>query len=184
MTTFIALLRGVNVGKTKRVPMAAWRELLAGLGYSDVATLLNSGNAVFGAAKGTPVVHAAAIRAAISSELQVDVPVIVKSAKELAAIVAGNPFAATCAEPSRLLVAFAPDRAALMSLAPLGALAAAPERFAIGAHAAYLECPEGILQSKVGEAMLGKVGRQATSRNWATVLKLQALVAEVNRRVR
>ena len=54
MTTFVALLRGVNVGKSKRVPMAEFRMLLSGLGYTDVVTLLNSGNAVFRARSGTP----------------------------------------------------------------------------------------------------------------------------------
>ena len=46
----------------------------------------------------------------------------------------------------------------------------------VGEHAAYLWCPDGILSSKAGEALLGKAGRQATTRNWATVLKIEALV--------
>ena len=83
MPTFVALLRGVNVGKAKRVPMATLRTLLSGLGYTDVTTLLNSGNAVFRSAKGSPARHAASIASAISEELQIDVPVIVKSAKEI-----------------------------------------------------------------------------------------------------
>ena len=65
MPSFVALLRGVNVGKAKRVPMAELRTLLTGLGYTGVATLLNSGNAVFGAASGSPETHGAAIAAAI-----------------------------------------------------------------------------------------------------------------------
>ena len=93
MPAFVALLRGVNVGKAKRVPMAEFRGLLSGLGYTGVETLLNSGNAVFRASAGTPARHAASIAAALSSRLGVDVPVVVKSAKELAAIVAENPIA-------------------------------------------------------------------------------------------
>ena len=91
MPTFVALLRGVNVGKGKRVPMAALRAVLTGLGYTDVATLLNSGNAVFRAAKGAPPRHAASVAAAIASELGVEVAVVVKSAGELAAIVSDCP---------------------------------------------------------------------------------------------
>ncbi len=91
MPTFVALLRGVNVGKAKRVPMAELRALLSGLGYTGVATLLNSGNAVFGAPTGTPAKHAKTIAAAISTQLKVEVSVIVKSANELAAILAENP---------------------------------------------------------------------------------------------
>ena len=64
MPTFVALLRGVNVGKAKRVPMAELRALLSGLGYTGVATLLNSGNAVFHAPRGTPAKHSADIAAA------------------------------------------------------------------------------------------------------------------------
>jgi uncharacterized protein (DUF1697 family) len=60
-------------------------------------------------------------------------------------------------------------------LAGLEALVVSPEQFAIGSQAAYLLCANGILESKAGEALVGKAGKQATSRNWATVLKLQAL---------
>jgi uncharacterized protein (DUF1697 family) len=175
MTTFIALLRGVNVGKAKRVPMAEFRTLLAGLGYTGVATLLNSGNAVFRATSGPASQHATDIARAIVQELQVEVPVIVKSAKDLAAILEKNPFTVDTAEHSRFLVAFAPDRKALSGLAAIKPLVQPPEGFAVGRHAAYLHCARGILESKAGAALLGKAGRAATTRNLATTLKLLAL---------
>ncbi|MGQ0553849.1 MAG: DUF1697 domain-containing protein [Planctomycetota bacterium] len=178
MPRFVALLRGVNVGKAKRVPMAEFRKLLSGLGYTDVVTLLNSGNAVFRATKGAPAKHAASIAAALAAELGVQVPVVVKSAKELAAIVAENPIVAEAEQHSRFLVAFAPDARALTSLAAVQQFVEAPEQFAIGKHAAYLWCATGILQSKAGEALLGKAGRLATTRNWATTLKLHALAGK------
>ncbi len=178
MPTFVALLRGVNVGGAKRVPMAELRALLSDLGYTGVATLLNSGNAVFRAARGTPEKHATAIAAAISSRLGVDAPVIVKSARELAAIVAENPIETAADLHSRLLVAFVQDARALSSLAAIEALVVPPERHAAGKHAAYLLCAAGILESKAGAALLGKAGRSATTRNWATVLKLHALANE------
>lgn len=175
MTAFVALLRGINVGKAKRIPMAELRALLSALGYLDVATLLNSGNAVFRSAGGSPAQHAEAIAGAIAGRLQLDVAVIVKSAAELASIVAENALAAAATDPSRLLVAFVQRREALASLAPIGSLAVAPDRFVVGRHAAYLHCPEGILRSKAGEALLGKAGKAVTTRNWATVLKLLEL---------
>lgn len=175
MTTFVALLRGVNVGRAKRVPMATLRDLLAGLGYADVRTLLNSGNAVFRAAGASTTAHADAIRAAIEQALSLTVPVIVKSASELAAIVDGNPFADEVTDPSRLLVVFTPDERALAGLRPLASQVTAPEAFHIGRHAAYLHCPNGILQSRAGEAALGRSVASATTRNWATTLKLDAL---------
>jgi uncharacterized protein (DUF1697 family) len=174
----VALLRGVNVGKAKRVPMADFRSLLAGLGYTNVATLLNSGNAAFRVARGAPARHAADIAAAVSDRLNVDVPVVVKSAKELAAIVAENPIRASVQEHPRLLVAFVQDAQALPGLEAVGSLVVPPEQFAVGKGAAYLFCAAGILQSKAGEALLGKAGRAVTTRNWATVLKLQAMARE------
>ena len=175
MTTFIALLRGVNVGKGKRIPMAEFRTLLAGLGYTEVATLLNSGNAVFRARSGPASRHATNIARAIARRLKVEVPVIVKSAKDVAAILAENPFAVDASQHPRFLVAFAPDRKALSGLATIETLVQPPERFSIGHHAAYLHCADGILESKAAAALLGKAGRRATTRNLATTLKLLAL---------
>lgn len=177
MPAFVALLRGVNVGKARRVPMAEFRSTLAGLGYTGVATLLNSGNAVFRATSGTPARHAASIAAALAAHLKVDVPVIVKSARELATVVAECPIKADPSNHSRLLVAFVQEAKALAGLASIERLVAPPEEFAIGSRAAYLYCAAGILESEAGKALLGKAGRLATTRNWATVLKLQALAA-------
>lgn len=178
MPTFLALLRGVNVGKAKRVPMVEFRTLLGELGYTNVATLLNSGNAVFHATKGTSAELAADIASAIESKLKIEVPVIVKSAKELAAIVSENALAAGAEDHSRLLVAFVQDSKALAGLAAIEQLVAPSEQFLVGKVAAYLHCVTGILESKAGEALLGKTGKAATSRNWATVLKLKALASE------
>jgi uncharacterized protein (DUF1697 family) len=175
MPTFIALLRGVNVGKAKRVPMEALRSLLVDLGYAGPRTLLNSGNAVFRAPGTSAPAHARAIARAISNGLRVEVPVVVKSARQLAAIIDENPFARAATDHSRLLVAFTPDEHSLAALASIEALVAPPEEFVVGDHAAYLHCPAGILQSKAGEALLGKLGKVATTRNWATTLKLHAL---------
>jgi uncharacterized protein (DUF1697 family) len=175
MPIFIALLRGVNVGKAKRVPMADLRALLGKLGYTGIATLLNSGNAVFRAEKGSPASHARAIAAALMSDLKVEAPVIVKSANELVTIVAENRLAEAASDPSHLLVAFAQNHSALADLSAIRDLVVAREQFLVGNHAAYLLCESGILKSKAGEALLGKVGKAVTTRNWATVLKLVAL---------
>lgn len=178
MPQFVALLRGVNVGKAKRIPMAELRTLLTSLGYTNVATLLNSGNAVFHCAKGTSAKHAAAITAAISAHFKVVAPVVVKSSTELAAIVAENPVRAETADHSRLLVAFAHVNTALSNLAAIESLVVAPEKFNVGKSAAYLLCVPSVLESKAAVALLGKVGGNVTTRNWATVLKLQALANE------
>jgi uncharacterized protein (DUF1697 family) len=178
MPAFVALLRGVNVGKARRVPMVALRDMLTRLGYTGVATALNSGNAVFHAAKGTSARHASDIAAAISDNLHIEVLVIVKSATEMSTIVSENPLLTDAPNPSRLLVAFVQDSKALSGLAAIESFVVPPERFAIGRKAAYLLCPDGIRGSNAGAALLGKTGRAATTRNWSTVLRLQALSSE------
>jgi uncharacterized protein (DUF1697 family) len=178
MPTFVALLRGINVGKAKRVPMAELRALMTELGYTGVATLLNSGNAVFRATNGTPVKHAEEIAAAISSKMKLDVPVIVKSAKELSSIVSENPLAENATNHSHLLVVFVQDTKTLAGLGAITPLVQPPEQFVIGKSAAYLHCVAGILGSKAGEALLSKASKSTTTRNWATVLKLSALANE------
>jgi uncharacterized protein (DUF1697 family) len=154
--------------------MAEFRHLLEELGYSQVRTLLNSGNAVFESSGRAKAKHAQAIAAALQARFGVSTPVIVKSAAELAAIVRGNPIVPPDADHSRFLVAMAADGATLQSLKPLVSLAHERERFVITKDAAYLHCPGALLESKVAEALLGKVGKSVTSRNWATVLKLAA----------
>ena len=178
MPRYVALLRGVNVGRANRVPMADLRGLLEQLGCTGVATLLNSGNAVFTSRERSSAVLADRIRAALAEQLAVDVPVIVKSEKDLAAVVAGNELAAVATDPSRLLVAFTREAKALEELATLSSLLKSPERLHVGGHAAYLWCANGILASKAGEAIVGRAGRSATTRNWATVLRIDALLRD------
>jgi len=178
MTRYVALLRGVNVGGAKRVPMAELRSILESLGYSGVRTLLNSGNAIFEGTRLSAAGHADRIRIAIAARLNVEVPVIVKSAKNMVEIETGNTLAPIATDPSRLLVAFTSDGNALAELVALSTLVCPPEQLQLGEHAAYLWCPDGILKSKAGEALLGKFGRAATTRNWATVLKINALLGE------
>ena len=175
MPAFVVLLRGVNVGNGKRVPMAELRSMLQDLGYSNVSTLLNSGNAVFTAKQKSVANHATNIQKLIAERLGIDVPVVVKSASELNAIVEGNSLTGKNVDPSRLLVIFSQTVAALSATAKMEGLVEPPERFLLGKEAAYLLCAKGILQSKAGAALLGKGGQSITTRNWATVLKLRAM---------
>jgi uncharacterized protein (DUF1697 family) len=176
MPRFAVLLRGVNVGKGNRLPMAEFKAMLEALGHTEVKTLLNSGNAVFTSPARSSGKLSAAIAAALAERFGVSTPVIVKSAAEFNAAVRAAPMTPPEADHSRFLVVFGPDEPALQALRPLADLAAEGERLAITAHAAYLHCPGGLLESRVGEALLGKAGRGLTSRNWATVLKIEALL--------
>jgi len=173
---FVVLLRGVNVGKGNRVPMAAFRLLLEAQGFTEVRTLLNSGNAVFSSTARSAASHAKAIGARLQEDLGVSVLVVVKSSSEFLAAVAENLFALPEKDHSCFLVAFAQSEGATRGLSALLPMVQSPERFHIGNHAAYLYCAGGILESKAGTALLGKLGRDVTTRNWATVLKLKDLL--------
>jgi uncharacterized protein (DUF1697 family) len=176
MTRHIALLRGINVGTAKRIAMADLRALMAGLGFTGVRTLLNSGNAVFDARGGGAARHATRLKAAILQQAGVDCEVIVKTAAEFAAAIAEHPLREHAHDDSRLLVMFTQDVATLGSLAPLQGEDWAPEAFAVGRHAAWLWCAEGVIASRVSKATGKLLGQRGTARNWATVEKLQALV--------
>jgi uncharacterized protein (DUF1697 family) len=168
----------VNVGKGNKVPMAAFRTALEDLGYTQVRTLLNSGNAVFDATSRSGSKLASAIAKTVEERFGVVTPVIVKSAAEFEAIVKANPFTPPESEHSRFIVACALDNTRLQELESLASLLKPGERFAVTEHAAYLHCAGGILESKAGEALLGRGGRGVTTRNWATVLKLLSLVRD------
>lgn len=173
--TMVALIRGINVGRAKRVAMADLRALVGDLGYGDVRTLLNSGNAVFTARRGAADDAAARIESAMTKRLGVSARVTVLTAAELAAIVARPPLRGIADNPSRLLVTVLTRPADRSRLAPLAKQDWAPEAMALGARVAYLWCPEGVLASRLAEAIGRLLGDGATTRNWATMTKLHAL---------
>ncbi len=179
MTRVIVLLRGVNVGGRNRVPMAAFREVLGALGLEDVRTLLNSGNAVGRVPARSWDSLAQSTRSALLDTMQVDVPVIVVPEETMHAIVAENTIVAPDRNPSRLFVSFAPEPSALAELSAIAPLVTSDEAFVLGAHAAYLYSAHGVLESKAASALMGRVGRHVTTRNWATVLKLHALLTSI-----
>ena len=177
MPTFVVLLRGVNVGKAKRVPMTDFKALLIGVGCTSATTLLNSGNAVVEAPRQASATLAGKVADAIEMQLGLQVPVVVKSVAELRRIIVGNELAREAPDHSKLVVAFAQTPRSLEPLDAVARLTLPAERFLIRQHAAYLHCPTGILGSKAAEALLGRAGKGVTTRNWATVLKLQALAS-------
>jgi uncharacterized protein (DUF1697 family) len=156
--------------------MAEFRSILEEQGYTNVRTLLNSGNAVFAAPGRSASAHATAISQALQEHLGATISVVVKTAQDFRTIVARNPIAVPATDHSRCLVAFAQERRSLAALKAAAPMVQAQERFAIGEQAAYLLCPAGILQSKAAGVMLGKIGHSVTTRNWATVLKLEDLL--------
>ncbi len=174
-TTTVALLRGINVGKNKRIAMADLRELLADLGYGDVRTLLQSGNAVF-TTSAKPAAVERAIEKAISDRLGLDVTVLVRTASELAKVVAANPIPEGTAEGSKYFVAFLSAKPAAATWKHLDPGEFLPEKFAVIGREAYVWCARGLLESRaMGEFSDKRLGVAVTVRNWNTVTKLAAL---------
>lgn len=178
MPRYVALLRGINVGKAKRIAMADLRALIERLGYTRVATLLNSGNVVFSGAAGPARRHGERIRAAVARNLGVDALVIVKSQKDVAGMLAENGLLEVATDHSRLLVALTGEARALAGIRSLAAQKWGEERLQVGKHAAYLWCANGILESKAAVGLLKDLKDAGTTRNWATLVKIHALMTD------
>jgi uncharacterized protein (DUF1697 family) len=179
---YVALLRGVNVGKARRVAMADLRSLVEGLGYTEAGTLLNSGNVVFTAGKGArggAAEAAARIEAGLEKKLGVASRVTVLSAEELGDIVKGNPLVDIADDHSRLLVGITQSAREVALLLPIAKQDWGPERLSLGkgpggrGRAIYTWIPAGVIASKLNAAVGKVLGDAVTSRNWATILKLR-----------
>ncbi len=174
-TTFVALIRGINVGKAKRVAMADLRAMVEGLGCGDVRTILNSGNVVFTDRRSAPQEIASAIEGGIERVFGFSARITVLTAGEIAQIIAENPLVEIATNPSRLLVTVPTDASDLKVLAPLMERDWSPGELALGKRAAYLWCPNGVLESPMPEAVSRLVRDAVTTRNWSTISKLHAI---------
>ncbi|MES2298936.1 MAG: DUF1697 domain-containing protein [Pseudomonadota bacterium] len=172
---YIALLRGINVGRAKRIAMADLRTLITRLGFHDVRTLLNSGNVVFDGAAAPAQDIATRIEQALTGELGVASRVTVLRADELAAIVDANPLLPIATDHARLPVFVLSRSADSELLAALADQDWTPEVLASGPRAVYLWCPDGMLASPLAQAVGKLLGEATTARNWNTIGKLHAL---------
>ncbi|MEU9735351.1 DUF1697 domain-containing protein [Streptomyces sp. NPDC048002] len=179
-TTYAALLRGINVGGARKVPMAELRTLLGGLGLDDVRTHLQSGQAVFGAATGDEDSWAAAISEAIEKHFGFTVDVLVRDHAYLAAVVDACPFPAAELEARQLHVTYFSGPVTEDRFASIDPAAFLPEEFRLGDRCLYLHAPNGLGRSKLAEQLAKprvNKGVVATTRNWNTVVKLRELTA-------
>jgi uncharacterized protein (DUF1697 family) len=170
MSRYAVFLRAVNVGGHNKVPMARLREIATDLGYTDVATYVQSGNLVVGAGATKAAKVETAIGDALRRELKVDVDVMARNRKELAAVIKANPFDDIADDPKRLhvsLLAAQPSAAARKACDPEEFV---PERFAFGNRCLYLWYPDGQGRSKMATAPWAKrLGVAGTARNWRTI---------------
>ncbi|MFI8519373.1 DUF1697 domain-containing protein [Streptomyces sp. NPDC085481] len=184
MTTYALLLRGINVGGHRKVPMAQLRSVLEELGHRDVRTYLQSGNAVFTTEPtdggDTDEELAAAIEAAIEKHFGFRVDCLVRDHAYLTAVAADCPFPAAELEGKQLHAFYFSGPVTEERYAALDRDSFLPEAFALGDRVLYLYAPEGLGRSKLGEALSRPALHKdvtVTARNWNTVAKLAEMTA-------
>ncbi len=177
MTTYVALLRGINIGPKKRIKMEPLRSLVTNLGFSDVRTLVNSGNVVL-TGEGDPDGIARAIEAALRDQHGLDVPVVVRTAAEMQAVVAENPFPEIAVTPKLLHVSFLASPLPADIIGQLEDLDTGDDRIEARERHVYLHVPNGLSGASPAIQTSDRLFRvTATSRNWNTVLRLTEMAA-------
>jgi uncharacterized protein (DUF1697 family) len=178
MSTHVALLRGVNVGAHNRVPMGELRQRLSGLGYSDVRTLLQSGNVVLDADV-QPELLAQEIEREVEARFNVRSPVVVRTREQLAAVVALDPLRGVVENDKLYQVSFLSDEPSGEAIEKLEGTDVEPERFVHAGREIYAWHPKGIHSSKLARLLSDKrLGVTATARNWSTTVKLLDLATD------
>lgn len=177
MARLVALIRGINVGSTRKLPMAELRAACAEEGLGEVQTYIQSGNVVL--EQGSAQDVAAALTRLIHTRFGLDVPVIVRTAAQWERLIDTCPFPQEAEEAPKALHLFAckePPRA--------GAIEALRERArhgekiaAWGDHDIALHFTNGVADSKLAPPLIDRlVGSPATGRNWNTLLKLREML--------
>lgn len=173
MKRYIALLRGVNVGGNRALPMAELRARLLELGYADVRTLLASGNLVLAVPEVQTAVLEARLEADLYSALGLETSVMVRDSAEWTQILGANPYPEEArTDPSHLLVVVLKAQPSPAAIQKLADEHKGPERISVQGREAYVYYPAGIGDSKLSLKILGP----GTGRNWNTVLKLQGML--------
>ncbi len=177
MKRWAALLKGVNVGGNRKLPMAGLRTLVEGLGYGNAKTLLASGNVVFDAPGGGAAI-VAKLEAALA-EHGCKTEVLLRDLAEIDAVIAANPFPEAAADhPSHVLVVFHRDPFPAGLIDKLPEIYTGPERLHAVGRELFIDYPENIGESKLDRALAKlKFPAIATARNWNTVGKLRAMLA-------
>jgi uncharacterized protein (DUF1697 family) len=177
LKTYVALLRGINLGSHNKVSMADLRALFASLGAEDVATYVQSGNVVFRSADSAGKLTEA-IERRIRRDLGLEVTVLLRTQRQLAKVLTANPFADDADDPTKLHVTFLADKPDRARVRKLDATLAEPDEFRVIEQEVYMHLPNGYGRSKLSNAYFEKqLDVRATTRNWRTVTKLAELVS-------
>jgi uncharacterized protein (DUF1697 family) len=171
--SYVALLRGINVGGKNSVPMAELSALFTEAGCAGVRTYIQSGNVVFQAGAALAAGLPAAMAKRIEARFGVRAPVVLRSADELAAALARNPFLAEGADPQALHVMFLAGEPGAASLAKLDPQRSPGDRFVVLGRDVYLHLPNGMARTKLTNDYFDRaLATVSTVRNWRTATKL------------
>jgi uncharacterized protein (DUF1697 family) len=181
VTTYIGLLRAVNLAGRNAVSMAELRQLLVTLGMRDVRSLLQSGNMVFRGRMSTPAELEGRLEDETRRHLGVETGIFVRTPKEWSAVVADNPFPDQAKrDPSHLVVMFLKDTPGRPDVRALRQAIVGREAVAAKGRHAYIVYPDGIGRSRLTSAVVEKhLKTRGTARNWNTVLKIGAAAEAV-----
>ena len=178
MKTHFALLRGINVGGNKKLPMAELRAFVGSLGFTDVRTLLQSGNLFFRSdgQRDDPALESF-LETEASKHLGLNTTFLLRTPTEWAEVINRNPFPKAAVDhPSRLLIMFFREPPTVDALSSLRPLLISSESIHPGGRHLYASFPEGIGDSKAAIALMSpRFSKHATGRNWNTVFKLGAM---------
>jgi uncharacterized protein (DUF1697 family) len=175
--TYLALLRGINVGGKNKLPMKDLTEMFATAGCADVRTYIQSGNVLFKAAPALAAQLPAAIAARIAEEFGYQTPVMLRTAAELALVVAANPFLKPGADEDALHVLFLSSVPTPDLINTLDPGRSPPDAFVVKGREVYLQLPNGVARSKLTNAYFdSRLKTTSTGRNWRTVTKLLELM--------
>jgi uncharacterized protein (DUF1697 family) len=171
--TYVSLLRGINVSG-RQIAMADLRALYEALGHEAITTYVQSGNVVSTSRVRSPAAVGRAAEQAIRHKLGLDVAVVVRTVPELTAVVAGNPFVGTPADPATLHVTFLAEAVPRAKVDRIDGARFLPDEFAMtGRREVYVHCPNGYGRTKINNTFFEKqLGVAATTRNWKTVRTL------------
>lgn len=173
METYVALLRGINLGGRNQLPMKDLAALFAAAGGAEVRTYIQSGNVVFRAEPGEAAHLPARITAQIAERFGYRVPVVLRTAERLREVSAHNPFLAAGEPPDTLHVVFLAERPDPQRLEALDPDRSPPDRFSVREAEIYLHLPRGVANTKLTNAYFdAQLATVSTIRNWRTVLKL------------
>jgi len=173
MSMHIALLRGINVTGRNKLPMKDLAGMFESAGCGEVRTYIQSGNVAFMAGEKLTAQVPALISAAIEEQFGYQIPVVIRSAEQMAEIVAGNPFVTNGIEEKQLHVAFLADVPGAEAIAGLDPMRSPPDEFVVSGAEIYLRFPQGVARSKLTNAYFDRaLGTVSTMRNWRTTQKL------------